>query len=204
MGAASSESLIADYLAELRRAARDLPRRRRRELIAEIEEHIRDAVGSGASELEIREALDRLGDPEQIVGEELDRLRPQRARGGALEWVAVVLLLVGGFLFVVGWVVGLVMLWCLRVWTLRDKLIGTLVVPGGLFGALVFSSTAVSGSQVCSGPLARAGRRTETICTPGHSVFVSVLYVALLVFLLIGPVVTAIYLGRRIRRPVAV
>ena len=44
----------------------------------------------------------------------------------------ITLLLIGAFLAVVGWVVGVVLLWRSRVWTLRDKLIGTLLWPGGL------------------------------------------------------------------------
>src|SRR3954452_7606151 len=41
------------------------------------------------------------------------------------EWATIVLL-------PVVWVVGVVLLWRSPVWTTRDKLIGTLVVPGGL------------------------------------------------------------------------
>lgn len=51
---------------------------------------------------------------------------------GWLETVALLLLLVGGFFYVVGWFAGVVLLWLSRVWTRRDKVIGTLVVPGGL------------------------------------------------------------------------
>jgi hypothetical protein len=39
--------------------------------------------------------------------------------------------------FLVGWLVGVVLLWSSTVWTLRDKLIGTLVIPGGLATALI-------------------------------------------------------------------
>ena len=54
------------------------------------------------------------------------------------EWSVITLLLIGAFLAVVGWVVGVVLLWRSRVWTLGDKLIGTLLWPGGLVtGVLV-------------------------------------------------------------------
>jgi hypothetical protein len=33
---------------------------------------------------------------------------------------------------VVGWVIGVVLLWLSPTWTAREKLIGTFVVPGGL------------------------------------------------------------------------
>jgi hypothetical protein len=201
MDAGAQEKLISDYLSDLRRAARGVPRRRRRELISEIEEHIREAVGAGASEAETRNALERLGEPEQIVAAERERLGPP-ARGGAIEWLAVVLLLAGGFLAGVGWLVGLVMLWSSRFWTLRDKLIGTFLVPGGLFGALIFLSTRVGGAQLCTsggGP----GRPTVTRCVPQHAPLASLLVTAVAIVLVVAPVFTAFYLGRRIRRPVA-
>ena len=46
-------------------------------------------------------------------------------RRSGREWTTVALL-------PLVWVVGVVLLWRSRAWTLRDKLIGTLVVPGGL------------------------------------------------------------------------
>jgi hypothetical protein len=49
----------------------------------------------------------------------------------------VILLPLGGFAFGVGWLVGLILLWSSRLWTTRDKLIGTLIIPGGLAASLV-------------------------------------------------------------------
>jgi len=199
--AGAQDKLISDYLADLRRAARGVPRRRRRELLSEIEEHIREATGEGAGEVDTRNALERLGDPDRIVAAELER-QGTAASSGALEWAAVVLLLVGGFLAGIGWIVGVVMLWSSRFWTLRDKLIGTFLVPGGLFGALIFLSSRVSGSQICTsggGP----GRATVTRCTPHHAPLVSVILVGVAIIVVIAPIFTAFYLGRRIRRPVA-
>lgn len=46
-------------------------------------------------------------------------------RRSGQEWATVALL-------PLVWVVGVVLLWRSRAWTRRDKLIGTLVVPGGL------------------------------------------------------------------------
>ena len=63
---------------------------------------------------------------------------PQRRRG-PVEWGAVILLLIGGIVIpVVGWIVGALLLWVSQAWTLRDKLIGTLLVPGGLLPAAWF------------------------------------------------------------------
>ncbi|HEY5195981.1 MAG TPA: hypothetical protein VIJ51_03025 [Solirubrobacteraceae bacterium] len=36
-----------------------------------------------------------------------------------------------------GWLVGLVLLWSSRLWTTREKLFGTLIVPGGIATALL-------------------------------------------------------------------
>jgi hypothetical protein len=49
----------------------------------------------------------------------------------------VILLPLGGFAFGVGWLVGLVLWWSSRLWTTREKLIGTLIVTGGIATALL-------------------------------------------------------------------
>lgn len=51
---------------------------------------------------------------------------------GVLEVAAMVLLLVGGFFLMAGWLVGCVALWVSPRWRWTDKLLGTLVWPGGL------------------------------------------------------------------------
>lgn len=51
---------------------------------------------------------------------------------GVLEVAAMVLLLAGGFFLMVGWVVGCILLWVSPRWRWTDKLLGTLVWPGGL------------------------------------------------------------------------
>jgi hypothetical protein len=53
-------------------------------------------------------------------------------RRGPQETAAIVLLLLGGFLWGVGWLAGVVLLWLSDAWSPRDKLLGTLVVPCGL------------------------------------------------------------------------
>jgi hypothetical protein len=49
---------------------------------------------------------------------------------------AIALVLAGGVLAGVGWLVGVVLLWTSPAWCTRDKLIGTLVPPGGLAGGV--------------------------------------------------------------------
>jgi hypothetical protein len=56
-------------------------------------------------------------------------------RGGTTrEWLTIALLLVGGFAVILGWFLGLGLLWTSRRRTQREKWIGTLVIPAGLFG----------------------------------------------------------------------
>jgi hypothetical protein len=51
---------------------------------------------------------------------------------------AIVLLLLGLRIYGVGWLVGVGLLWSSPTWGLRDKLLGTFVIPGGLvFGVLI-------------------------------------------------------------------
>ncbi len=122
------DQLAADYLKRLRRAARTMPRARRRELLDEIAAHIAEARASGAP---LQRVLDELGDPKDIAA-----TGRARRRLGVREVAAVVLLLLGGFIFLAGWVAGLILLWASPRWRWPDKLLGTLVWPFGYAGVL--------------------------------------------------------------------
>jgi hypothetical protein len=107
----------------------------------------------------IRDVLSRLGEPDDIVraawpadGEDAAAGPPPPGAGagwaagaapggpgggwrgglGAHEITAVILLLIGGFLAGIGWIVGVILLWTSPRWRTRDKWLGTLVWPGGL------------------------------------------------------------------------
>ena len=123
------DQLAADYLKRLRRAARTMPRARRRELLDEIAAHIAEARAAG--EVPLQRVLDDLGDPKDIAATGSAR-RPL----GLREIAAVILLPIGGFIFLAGWVVGLVLLWASPRWRWPDKLLGTLVWPFGYAGVL--------------------------------------------------------------------
>lgn len=125
---------------------------------------------------------------------------------GLREILAIALLVVGGFLFGFGWLVGLVLLWTSSVWRLRDKLIGTFLLPGGLVPGfiLLLAATArfTSSGKVCHGlPLVPGTNRQRVICTftttIGHGLNHHALLIALSVLFLIIPVMTAVYLNRR-------
>jgi Mn2+/Fe2+ NRAMP family transporter len=96
-----------------------------------------------------------------------------------------------------------VLLWSSRVWSTRDKLIGTLIVPGGL--ALIAPLALIAGSSSqrdCSGtatevsPVFKPGHM-HCVTTGGPSTAHTVLAVILLVVAVVGPIFTAIHLSRR-------
>jgi hypothetical protein len=188
---------LADaYLERLQKAARSLPRSRREELLADIEAHLAESAPADASEADVRSALDRLGDPEQIVAAEAgDPPRPERG-GAALEWGAIILLAVGGVVLpFIGWAIGVLLLWISSAWTVRDKVIGTLVVPGGLLPAVALTILgAGSTARVCMSPGVNGAAQT---CTPGPSGSSEAVVIVLLAALFVLPFVTAVYLTRR-------
>jgi hypothetical protein len=65
--------------------------------------------------------------------------RMKRAPADGSEWSIITLLAIGAFFVGIGWVVGAVLLWRSRVWSVTDKLIGTLLWPGGIVTGLVFA-----------------------------------------------------------------
>jgi hypothetical protein len=193
--------LVERYLADLHEALGDLPRRQRDELIGEIQAHIDEALPSGASDAEVRTLLDRLGEPEQIADAERERLGVDAPTVGWLERLTIPLLLIGGVVIpVAGWIVGLVFLWLSRCWSSRDKLIGTLVVPGGLLPA-VYLALSPTSTEVCESGTGvdSAGRHfTTNHCTGGPSTGAQIGLILLELFLVVAPIYTAIRLARHL------
>jgi HAAS len=157
-----------------------------RDLRAEIQDHIDSALAEThpRDEASVRNVLERLGDPSEIADEARERMGIAKPKAGFREIAAVILLPIGGILIpVIGWIIGLLLLWSSPVWTSRDKWIGSLIIPGGLmlpFELFFFSTTECSGSDPC-GP---SGLESAAI-TVGFALAVA------------APIVTAIYLARR-------
>jgi uncharacterized membrane protein len=200
---------ITSYLDRLEHELADIPRGRRRELVAEIAEHI-DAYrdeNPDASEADLLNLLDRLGDPAEIAAEERERLGLRESRPGAREIAALVLLPIGGVVLpLVGWVVGVVLLWASDAWSSRDKLLGTLVTPGGLaVPFFLFLGAGFVPGESCStvGGFDSAGRMIEeqTVCTGGPSQAATILGIVLFVAAVAAPIAMVVYLARRLRRP---
>ena len=116
---------------------------------------------------------------------------------GAMEVLAIVLLLFGGFLVGIGWIVGVVLLWLSPRWRLSDKLLGTLIWPGGLAAAFVAlaaaSLTAASVTTCSNGVCATSGGTDPTWLGP-------TLAVAAMVLLIVGPILVTVRLARQARR----
>lgn len=123
---------------------------------------------------------------------------PRRHGAGRWSGGAIVLLLVGGVLIpVIGWIVGALLLWVSRAWTVRDKIWGTLVLPGGLLPA-VWLVVAPVNVETC-----RSGPGGATTCTGGLSTAQQTFNIGFFVVSLVLPFVTAVYLARRAQRPTA-
>jgi hypothetical protein len=192
--------LADEYLRRLRRAGRGLPPGRRRELLAEIEGHLSEAIDPGASDAEALTVLDKLGEPEAIVAADMPQADEPPERRGIREWAAIILLLFGGFIFGLGWIAGLILLWSSRAWTTRDKWIGTLVIPGGLAPALFIGLIAIGSAtkEIC---YRTAGGAQHCTNAPGQSTSSSILGVAAFALLVLAPIATSVYLARRAAKP---
>ena len=183
-----ADALILRYLQDLEGELRDLPANRRQELLDEVGEHIAAARAALDPETEagVRTMLERLGDPADIAAEARERdgvqRPPVRPATPWLEVIAIVLLVIP----FAGWVVGVVLVWLSRLWTTRDKLIGTLGGMSWVLAGLGTVMTSAGGSRaVGSAPLGPS----ET----------SLMEVVLVVIPFVLPVLAAIYLGFRLR-----
>jgi hypothetical protein len=195
---ATVHPLVEGYLRSLDGAAKVLPRRERDELVGQIRAHLDEALMPDASEADVRNVLDSLGTPWDIVaaaGGETPTVRR-----GAREIFALILLVTGGIpVPVIGWFVGLGLLISSPLWTPRQKWLGALVWPGGWFGLLFLAAIPVSsGSSTCgsSGPFLTPSNQTVVShCATVHTYsFWPYLPLTLLAFGL--PLAVAVYLWR--------
>jgi hypothetical protein len=106
---------------------------------------------------------------------------------------------------VLGWLTGVVLLWTSTVWSTREKLVGTLVLPGGL-APVYFLLMGGVGGYSCGSTSWRSNGVTHhgaTVCDGGAMPH----WLAWLVFVVLvgAPIVTALWLGRvaarRARQP---
>ena len=185
----AGDRLVADYLNRLAAEAASLPADRRADLLEEISVHIAEArtvryAAGAARSLSVASVLERLGRPEDIVREAAEDTESDAAaaqsppRRRVLDTGTVILLLIGGLLIGLGWIAGVAMLWASPRWRTSDKLLATLVWPGGLAAVL-------------------AVPRFGTGLPP-------LLALSLLLVGVAGPIVAAVRLLRQAWRPAAV
>ena len=203
MTATHSDQIVEGYLARLEAALRGIPASRRQEILEEVRSHIAEARAGLATEsdADLLNILDRLGDPVEVAGSAARSPDAQPARfAGLLEIGALVLtpLL---------WPAGVILLWASPAWTTREKLIGTLVPPGGYWlllpllwlGTWLAITPAGGRGCVTSG----TGQAARTVCTsfgaPGWAVVTAdVVAAVVVVAALVLPVVAGIFLARRL------
>ena len=171
-----AERLVDDYLSRLEEAAAHLQRSRRAELIAEIREHIEAALHEedAASEVVVRNVLERLGPPEEIVEAAAEPTPEAEQRPtGKLEVAAMVTLVVP----FIGWLFGIAMVLISKAWSNREKTIGTALA---LLAVVPFLTLAIVDSY------------SESTSSTFETLF--------FVLWVIGGLPSALYLGLRLRR----
>jgi hypothetical protein len=192
---ATVHPLVAGYLRSLDGAAKVLPRRERDELVSEIRGHLDEALSPEASEADVRNVLDSLGPPWDIVaaagGQQVT------VRRGARE-VFALLLLVTGLPPIIGWVVGLGLLIWSPLWTARQKWLGALVWPGGWLGAFIaVSLPAGGGSSInCTGAAYGSAANAAAACVTTHTGPPAWVPALILGVVLALPILVASYLWR--------
>lgn len=198
---------VRAYLDELDHELRHMPRAQRQEIVRDVSQHIDAAIEDlgEPSEAGVEMVLDGLGTPYDIARAAYEELPPEKPRIRAREITTVILLLVGGLLVpLIGWVVGVVLLWTSNAWRTRDKWIGTLLFPGGLLGGLILfglSLLAVSSSQCSSIPSGVAAEEVTGCTSSGGLDWPrAVVYFGLLAASTIGPIFTTFWLIRTARR----
>jgi hypothetical protein len=111
-----------------------------------------------------------------------------------------VFLTVGSFVPVVGWLVGVVLLWTSKLWTTREKVVGTLFVPGGpLTGLFLGVGTSLFAVTTCSTFTDSSGATVSDCPTGPNWAGIAVLAVFLVAFL-VPFVVAGVLLRRAVRR----
>jgi hypothetical protein len=204
MTATHATQIIDGYLKRLDSELSSFPSARRKELHAQIAEHIelaRSELGE-ETDADLLTILDKLGEPDEIVAAARVSLDVPAVKPGPIEIFALLLIGLGGVLFPplpVGWILGTGLVWRSRSWTPRDKyrgdylplvvalailLIGALtsgvlgghVLLEGYFAALVIANLLMPlGSAIYLA--AHIGRRLPIVAWAGIAIIALAVYV---------------------------
>ena len=181
-----TNKLVEDYLRRLEHAAAPLNGSRRAELVAEIREHIDEALleAGAADEVAVRNVLERLGSPEDIAAAAGAPATGPTGQTGKLE-IATLIVLAVPF---VGWLVGIPLLLLSKAWASREKALAAFLVFAPLFLGFVL---ALSGSE--------SGASSPVDTHPAGD-GLGPLETGTLVSGFLGGVVASVYLALRLRR----
>jgi len=182
-----ANALVLQFRRDLRHATKALPRQQRRALLDDIDAHLDEALPPDATDSDVRAVLDSLGDAEAIAAAATPAGALADRRIAPEVW-ALVMLTIGSLLPVLGWAIGLALLWRSRRWSTRDKLLGTLVWPGGMQPLWIMLAIP-SGSTDC----------VNSVCTDSGFVPPPAVGVAILVILVAAPAAVLVHLARGLR-----
>jgi hypothetical protein len=118
--------------------------------------------------------------------------------GIVLEVGALLLLTLGSLVSWVGWVGGVLLLWTSQRWTRRDKLLGSLVLPGGLAPAWWFAHGPAT--VICTQVVAGDAAPTPSGASCSPMPFPLPVMLAVQLALVLAPLGVAAWLGWRLRR----
>lgn len=162
---AADYPLVAAYLDRVRSRLEHAPPGLVGELVDDLDRHIEQRLAQieSPSEASIQMILDELGGPEEIAAAAWS---PPPGSPPFRDACTVILLELGAMVLpVVGWLIGVSLLWTSRSWTGRQKLLGTLVVPGGLVGAYLLYSFLPSADRYCATFVpSAASAGSQTVC----------------------------------------
>ena len=175
----TEETALTDsYLAQLQEEARRLPPDQAAEMVADIREHIAAATAGDAGEAHVREVLERLGSPQDVVSEALGgapsaptapplapspyteafaaakRTATPSATWSGRETTAIACLIAAEVAVIVvpvagiAWIVGLVALLTSGVWTSREKVLGGLTLGLGFPLAVITAVVGLFSAQL--------------------------------------------------------
>ncbi|TMC10963.1 MAG: hypothetical protein E6J29_10605 [Chloroflexi bacterium] len=141
MTAVRANQLVHAYLLRLEIELADLPAAKRHEIVDEIRSHIAAERSAMVDESDagLMNLLDRLGDPAEIAAEARSGEERRLPAAGLRRFRTLEVLTLA--LMLLAWPVGVVLLWASRAWSTREKVLGTLLPPGGYPGVLLVMST---------------------------------------------------------------
>ncbi len=177
--------LTSAYLEELRGLAQGLPPEQSRELVDDIRDHVTTALRPDSSEAEVRETLDRLGTPAELVAAAGPMMpatqEPSPPAGRGVATGAITCLILAELMVILWplaalvWVAGVILLVLAQTWTAREKVLGVVGLASGfplLSCVLAIGLVAGGSTTTCtqSGPAgADSGTATCTIGPDTHS-----------------------------------